>query len=189
MNFFSKTRLITWLVIILIVINISAIGTIVYHIYFSSESKQSDSNTKNIQNIIREELGLSPLQEQKYLRIKKEFDEKSSEILIEMKNKRQEMLDELSSADSNPEKLNNIAEDIGMLHTSLKKLTIENFLEMKILCDSDQCLKLRLLYNDMQMCEGQFSGMEKGKGMQHRWGQKAGHGKGSNYRKNQDQVN
>jgi hypothetical protein len=144
--------------------------------------------TEDAQTIIRDELKLSPDQEQKYLNLKKDYDEKSSVITTEMETKRSEMLNELSQSNPNTENLNNIAEDIGKLHTNLKKLTIENFLAMKNICDSNQCKKLRLLYNDMQKCEGQFCGMGKGKGIQHRWGQKSGHGKGRNCQMNQDSV-
>ena len=188
MNYFNKSKLVTWLVIFLIIINITAIFTIVFHIYFSDNSKKVSNRAGNAQTIIRDELMLSPDQEKKYLVLNKDYDEKSFLITSEMETKRSEMLDELSQSKPNKEKLNNIAQDIGNLHTNLKKLTIENFLAMKNICDSNQCKKLRLLFNDMQKCEGQFCKMGKGGGMRHRYGQKTGQEKRSKCPMNQDST-
>ena len=161
MNYFNKNKIAIWVIIILAVLNIAVITTIVYHIFSDEKIVRvvvDPPKRKNMGHFVRNELNLSNEQQLEFKKFREEYFHETEKIRKKLKDKRIEMLDELAMNKSNEEKLNNIAEEIGDLHTELKKETIIHFLKMKNVCNADQRKKLNLLFRDMMYCRGHFEG-------------------------------
>jgi len=170
MDYFIKKRFSFWLVFFLLVLNIATITTILYHIYSDNAATSTVTVNNAAGKIISTELGLSEHQKDMFSNINNSYSEKSKPILDQLADKRSEMLAELSKTNPDTAILNTTAKEIGELHTALKLLTIENFLELKKICNADQQQQLSEMYNDMLQSEGHF----KGYGKQYRHGRRDG---------------
>jgi Spy/CpxP family protein refolding chaperone len=179
MDYFFKKRFSFWLVILLLLINIAAISTIIYHIISDKSTTQTIEIKPDAGNIITGELGLSPDQKSNFKNINGNYNQQSQKILDQLTEKRSEMLAELAKDNPDTNLLHTIASEIGHLHTNLKLLTIENFLELKKLCTPEQQIQLSKMFSDMLECEGHFKGM----GKQYRYRQSHGQGGGKGWQK------
>ncbi len=180
MNYFLKQRFSFWLVFFLVVINIAAISTIVYHIISEKSAIQSAEPGIDAGKIINQELSLNTDQRNLFQHVNREYNQKSKKILDQLTEKRSEMLAELAEENPDTSLLHSIAEDIGHLHTDLKLLTIDNFLELKKICTPGQQQQLSKMYNDILDTEGPF----KGYGKQYRYRYRHGQGSGKGMQKN-----
>jgi len=95
----------------------------------------------------REKLGLAPEQVNVFRELNREFNRNGHQINSSLKQLRIEMVAELGQTNPNEERLKSISAEIGALHTKLKTVTIDYYLEMKAVCDPIQQQKL----NDMFM--------------------------------------
>ncbi len=176
MDYFIKKRFSFWLVFFLLVVNIATISTILYHIYSDNSVASSPIENNGAGKIISSELGLNEQQKGMFSNINNSYNEKSKPILEQLTDKRSEMLAELSEVKPDTAILKIIAKEIGELHTALKILTIENFLELKNICTEDQQQQLSEMYNDMLQSEGHFKGY--GNQYRHRYGRGRDGGRG-----------
>jgi hypothetical protein len=180
MDYFIKKRFSFWLVFFLLIVNVAAISTILYHIYSDKPASSSTEESYSAGKIITNELGLSADQKDMFHSINSSYNQQSQKILDQLTEKRSEMLAELGEENPDTLILNTIANDIGDLHAALKLLTIENFLELKKICTTDQQLQLSKIYKDMLESEGHF----KGYGKQYRHRYRKGQGGGKGWQKN-----
>jgi Spy/CpxP family protein refolding chaperone len=155
MNYFTKKRLVIWTVIILVVLNISALATILYERNLNcspSPIQKADENQRfrEINWFMREDLGLNPSQTNKIYRLRRKNYLDSRKILLSLDDKRKEMLTELQKEHPDQKKLNEIAVEIGNLHSDLKMVTIQYFLNIKKICSPEQQVKLNKLFRDME---------------------------------------
>ncbi len=154
MNYFTKKRLIILLIVILIIVNVAAISTIVFHRYIMPDRVLKEKKIENPVGYMRKALNLDSNQERVFAKLNAEYKIKSAETLEILKMKRVEMLEELSLPEPNIDRLDGIADEIGVLHADLKKLTIKNFLEMKDNCTPEQHKKFKRMYRRMLMGKG-----------------------------------
>jgi Spy/CpxP family protein refolding chaperone len=180
MNYFLKKQFSFGLVFFLLIINIAAISTILYHIYSEKSTSPTTSESHDVGKIITGELGLTPEQNKLFQDISKSYNIQSQKILDQLTQKRSEMLAELSEEIPDTTILHNLAKEIGELHTKLKLLTINDFLESKKICTPAQQQQLSKLYNDMLETEGHFKGNGKQYRYRYRHGQLGGKGQQKN---------
>jgi len=166
MNFFNKNRLIFWLLLFLVVINISALVT--FFMFYSGQKKK-EAETPGIQSfrVFQKELSLSPIQSGKVCSINAQYRTISEPISSALKEKRSELLEELSTEKPDTLLLNRYAEEIGNLQKELQIASIRQYLDLKNVCDSFQCRKLSSFYFQLYGSKGPGKGM--GKQMQHRY--------------------
>jgi hypothetical protein len=171
MNFFNKNRLIFWLLLFLVVINISALLTFI--LFYSTQKKQKSENA-DLQSfkVFQNELSLTPDQSEKVCSINAKYRILSEPVSSALKEKRSELLEELSTKKPDTLLLKRYAEEIGNLQKELQIASIRQYLDLKVVCDSCQCQKLSLFYFQLYDSKGQGKGM--GRQMQHRnrYGQK-----------------
>ena len=154
MNYFTKKRWIILLIVFLLIINVAAISTIIFHRYFIPDHVLQEKKFENPVGFMRKAINLDSKQEKIFNKLNSDYRKKSAETLEMLKMKRVEMLEEISLPEPNLEKLDEIANEIGTLHADLKKLTIKNFLEMKNNCTGEQQQKLKRMYRRMLMGKG-----------------------------------
>ena len=154
MNYFTKKRLVVLLIVFLLIINVAAISTIIFHRYFIPDHVLQGNKFENPVGYMRKTINLDSKQEKIFRKLNSDYRKKSAETLEMLKIKRVEMLEEISCPEPNIEKLDEIANEIGVLHADLKKLTIRNFLEMKNNCMPEQQQKFKKMYRRMLMGKG-----------------------------------
>lgn len=174
MNFFLKKQVSAWLVILLLLINIAAILTIIYHVYFDENQEQTITVTTDPGKIITRELNLDQDQMEKYKDLQSYFNQESEPVVEKMTKARFGILEELSLPDPDTSKLDSLALVIGDFHYQLKRITIDHLLKVKAICDSSQQDQLKTLIRDMMQSEGAFRGM--GRKFQHYYGKGGGRG-------------
>jgi len=171
MNFFNKNRFIFWLLLFLVVINITALVT--FFIFYSGYKKQEseDAGVRSFK-VFQKELSLTPIQSVKVCSINAQYRTTSEPISLALKEKRSQLLEELSTEKPDTLLLKRYAEEIGSLQKELQMASIRQYLDLKGVCDSCQCRKLSSFYFQLYGSKGPGKGM--GKQMQHRnrYGQK-----------------
>ena len=118
MNYFTKKRLVIWTVVILVVLNISALATFLYERKLNCapppvQSTNENQRFKEINWFMRDDLGLNPAQTNKIYKLRRKNYLDSRKILLSLDNKRKEMLTELQKENPDQKKLNEIADEIA----------------------------------------------------------------------------
>lgn len=159
MNKLTKKQLIIGGLILLFVINLAALGTIIYQNYkdqrpqtpffdkrernqqFHPRDERKNRNKpgmdsrfphgKGFDYYMRKKLHLNDKQFQTFKRLKRENVQKIKMIVDSLQAKRYEMTVELSKPKPDEEKLHQIASEIGIMHRNLKLSTIDYFVNLK----------------------------------------------------------
>jgi len=150
MNYFSKIRIGTWIVIILTLVNIATLGTILYK--GTCERHEEDSMGENKppqshdKNIHWKQLNLSPEQEAKFREMGKLYFD-SVKVIYKLRNSlAKEIASELKKVNPNKEELNRLAAEMGNNYTRSKLLTIDHLINLKGQCRPDQIHGLDSMY-------------------------------------------
>jgi len=159
MESYNKNRLLFWLLIVLVVINIAAL--ISYFIF----SKKAAAPVYKEQPAMTcagfcQELDLSPMQTEKVEVINKNYQNNAAIIVTEIKNKRIEILDELNKEKPDTSITNKLAYELSFLQSSLQRENIRQYLELKKVCTPGQAQRLSALYRDLYGCSMQGKGMK-----------------------------
>lgn len=176
MNFFYKNRFVFWLMLVLVVINLSALLTFIFYLPYRAENVSSNHQEVNPASGFQHELSLNPDQSEAVEKINSAYRSSSQPIVDQLRNKRLELLEELSSRNPDTSVLNVLTRDLSLLQTNLQRENIRQYLALKKICTPDQALKLSQLYKKLYGCEqsgfgkGKGQGRGQGKGMQHRYG-------------------
>lgn len=177
MNKFTKKQLLVGALILLFAINLAALGTIIYQNHQTNrqteavssyeprsrplnrdrerpgrpmgrmERSSSAGTGRHFDQFVRDRLNLDDRQFQEFVRLRKETRDEQVRIAGELSTKRNELMEELTTDDPDQQKLQELAEEIGQLHTRLKMNTIEHFRNMRSICRPEQMDEL----NDMMM--------------------------------------
>ncbi|MCK5823548.1 MAG: periplasmic heavy metal sensor [Bacteroidales bacterium] len=156
MDYFNKNKILIWIVIILLAINVSTIVTIVYHFYSHDRIERTNKRrhvripNKRFGRFMFRELDLSQSQRRNFQNFRAGYNHNAMNITKEMMEKRKEIFEELSKENPDTTKLYEMAEDIGIYHKILKKETIRHYLKMKRICNKPQQEKLMKIYKAMQ---------------------------------------
>jgi 3-methyladenine DNA glycosylase AlkC len=97
----------------------------------------------------REELDLQAEQVNKFRDWNREFNRTGWSITHELEDLRVEMIVELGKENPDQNKLETISNDIGKLHSELKKVTIDYYMNMKAECNEAQQQKLNQIFMSM----------------------------------------
>ena len=165
MNYFNKYRLVFWIMILMILINISALTS--FFVLYKADKATAAADTgccSGTCRVLNEKLGLSSEQAARVSVINRQFREKTGIIVAEVKDTRFAMLDELSLEKPDTVKLSAYTEKIGELQKTLQKAAIEQFRQLKQICTPEQCRKLSSIYSEVYGCSKMGQG--RGEGMQ-----------------------
>jgi hypothetical protein len=147
-----------WVIVVLVVMNLSTFITIFYHQHTSNiavsdtlQHQQSlEANAEKYSGrYFRDKLNLDGDQMDKFREINPEFRQQARYITMELADKRKRMLLEMSSSQYDTVKLNMISDSIGLLHSRLKKITYKYYLDLKNICNTEQKIQLEQLFKEM----------------------------------------
>jgi len=168
MNFFSKNKVIFWLLIFLVVINISALIT--FLVFFPHNSKPSNEQVREKPGMaFRKELSLSPSQSEKVEAILADYRNSTQLVTINIRDLRTQLLEELANDKPDTVKINRCADEICSLQKQMQKASVKQYLALKKICNPLQCQRLSALYFELYGFQGKGQGMGRGKGMMHQY--------------------
>ena len=155
----QKNRLLTWLLVFLVVVNLAALAT-----YFIFPQKQVNVNCAGDASspgcVLHAELSLSEEQVRQVERINAGYRQVSGPVSTEIKELRGTVLDELASEMPDTLALERLATDISLLQGKLHRENIRHYLELKKACTPEQALRLSNLYREIYGCPMQGQGNE-----------------------------
>lgn len=183
MNYFNKQRLLIWALIILVVINVTAIGTIIYQNYrFRQHTfppkfdlEKFDQNVKDRfdehEFFLRKELDLNKDQMTKFREYRRAYFQETRLLMDSLRTKRKQLMKELSNDEPDKAQLMRLSDEIGALHAELKVATVKHFLQMKKTIGPQQQHKLNRMFMDMMNNDRMHRGKSPAHG-RHRHGRK-----------------
>ena len=151
----KKQRIIKWLNIFLLVINISAFGTILLMNNKINLTETDSDNYFKSDVFLKEELNLNDEQYKKLVKLDNRVF-RAYQVLLDMQCETNfGLLAELSQDNPSRKKMDSIATKIGKHHANIKRQTIKHFMNLRSICTEDQSELLNQLIKDMMNLEEQ----------------------------------
>jgi hypothetical protein len=175
-TFFTQNRLLIWLVIFLLVLNISAISSIIFHRLREPENVSlpfrppgpAEERIPGDGRFLRGFLELDRQQYEHFRMNRHAFQAKAWNITEELRKKKIEFLEELNKKDPDTGRIEQISEEIGQLHKALRLETGEYYLELKKICNDEQQQKLHHFFMQSLGRHDMASGPARERGMHQR---------------------
>jgi hypothetical protein len=177
MNYFTKKKILLWLLGGLLVFSVAALTGVSYQNYRLKHRIPPDTSSREFLNT---ELGLTDSQSIRIQKIRAGFRDSSLVLLENLKEKRSELVTEISKDNPDSGLINSTIVDIGVLQTRMLHQAVRQFIQIHSACDPGQKEKLSTLYFELFGCSK--SGAGTGKGIQHRYRHGSGSRKGPGYR-------
>ncbi|MFQ5630719.1 MAG: periplasmic heavy metal sensor [bacterium] len=151
MDYFTKKRLAIWGIVLLVVMNISALATVWYQQHRRpTPPLPGIVHPEAAHRFLHRELHLSDAQtEQLSVLLRKHF-ERARAIQGEIRDLKFDIINELAATPPDTIHLNRLAAEIGDKQAKLEKETYFHFLELKALCSREQQEKLHDIFGKMQ---------------------------------------
>lgn len=159
MNFFSKNRLVFWIFIVLILINVSALVTFYFYSTRVKEVPACCSEEEKSQRALSNELGLTDGQSATVAEINNAYREKARPIAMSIRETRELILAELEKATPDTAMITQWARSIATLQMGMQQQNIKQYLELKKVCTPQQAQRLSSLYRDLYGCPMQENKM------------------------------
>lgn len=154
MNYFKNRNVLIWILVALLVINISAIGTILYHVYNRPDPGFRPEPDAEAPLFMKERMQLNDRQWDDFRQSHRKFRNASRELFSGMHENRKEMLEEIRRENPDKEKLYELADEYGRMHAKLKKRTVDHFLEMKKDITPEQERRMNIFLRNLMQHEG-----------------------------------
>jgi Spy/CpxP family protein refolding chaperone len=173
MDLFNKNRLIFWLLIFLVVMNIAALAT-----YFINGHKSSHITADQVSTgqeiTLSEELSLSPDQSKLAGEVNRRFRESNEPLFDAIREKKSALVDELARPETDTAVIVKLAAEVGDAQGNIQLSNAKQFLELKKICTPEQTQKLANIYAGLYGCQRNGPGRGPGNGQgrhRHRYGQ------------------
>ena len=151
MNTSSKNNILLWVIIVLLILILSAMGTIMFHVHSNRMKHDQPREPQNEISQIKEKLNFTDEQTEKFKLIKEKHDEIVNPIKSQIDDERSKLNNEMSSDNTDTAKLNKILTNIAELRLKMAKEQINMFLEIKKICNPDQLAKFSSYTKDKIM--------------------------------------
>jgi Spy/CpxP family protein refolding chaperone len=148
----NKYKILIWIIFILLATNLSMGISFMYHkqqdkkVAEQVEEEAIELPSQQRTRFFREQLNLQPHQTEIFRELNREFNRIAWQINHRLENLRISMVNEMGRTNPDQQKLEDISEEIGELHTMLKNETIKYYLSMKEVCTDEQKEKLNELF-------------------------------------------
>ena len=154
MTYFTRSRILFWLVISAVLVDFAAVATIFYRVYFVYEKEVKPPHDKPCSKaFLPEALKFSPEQAAMFARMKDKHSD-SVAALYELMRLRRESIS-AGMVGSNPDTLALFAsaDTLGMLYAQSRKLYLNHFFEISSICDATQKQKLSGIFSEVFCCD------------------------------------
>jgi hypothetical protein len=150
MKNYSVKQLLTWTVIVIVVVALSA--TVSYLITSRPAAEPACCADSTVQTAIHAQLGLTPSQEQVVDSINMVYRAKAGPLADSIREMRSYLLAELRSDSPSPGSLDSITFRISMLQHKLQQENIRQYLGLKNICTPEQAERLSAFFHDLYQC-------------------------------------
>ena len=161
----NKTKILGWVVVLLVVLNCTTIATILYH---NSKEKEEmiilEAGAPPLNGrYFKKELGFDKEQMHSYRTANHTFCKKANRIVSEIERSKEEMFNLLTATQPDSLHLDSVAHRIGDLHGELKAATASFYLCLKACCTSEQQVELQKIFTPLFL-NPTHNGLHHGKG-------------------------
>jgi hypothetical protein len=162
----NKHKLMVWGLVILAVMNVSTLGTILFHTLQTKQQEKNrllrqpliEVNTENFSGrFFRDKLNLDNEQMMRFREFNHEFRPLAFELTQNLSKLRGEMLNEMEQPKPDTALLNKLAKEIGNTHAELKIISYQYYLNIKSLCNPDQQIILKELFGKLFQSDAKIS--------------------------------
>lgn len=151
----NKYRTLIWIAVILFVMNLATIGSLIYHTLKKGTPSASSGQTEAVAQdeqgarFFFDRLDLTTDQTGPVREAYREYNRATNHLVHELRFLRVDMVEQMTKADPDTVRLNEIYREIGSLHEALKRKTAEYYLQLRSICTTEQQLKLDAIFRDM----------------------------------------
>ena len=150
MNYFSRNNLLIWVIIVLLILILSALGTILYNMNkFRHERPEFRPELFKKEAFLKDKLNLDDNQIKKFKEINEKQDEFRENIMEKMRYHRHKIDSILMLDNPDTAKITVYMKEITALQTKMIKEHINTYLAMKNVCNPEQQKKLSDLFKRM----------------------------------------
>ncbi|MBI3139032.1 MAG: periplasmic heavy metal sensor [Sphingobacteriales bacterium] len=155
-----KTQILTWLVILLMILNAVTIGTILYNNYREEKAETGIRiQTPQGGNVIngrffRQELGFDAAQMEVFREANQQFRPVTMGLTFQIDSLKEEMFRLLRQVSPDTLQLNRLSVRIGEMHGRLKAETFRFYIRVKAVCTPPQVQKLEQVFRPLFSNEG-----------------------------------
>ncbi len=168
----AKTKLLAWLVVILLATNVSTILSFAYHRYdeLKQEPKEEMTQMPGEQRtrFFKEQLGLTVDQVDPFREANQNFNQQARKITRNLELLRASLVEEMIRENSNQIHLEELSEQIGEQHTQLKTVTYTFYLSLKKLCNDEQKKQLAHVFKSLVSADQNIQ-LPRGRRGRHKW--------------------
>jgi len=160
-----------WIIVLLAVMNITTILTVVYNRNLPRKTETGTTTDQPISEsssprysgrYFRDQIGFSKEQMNRFVEFNPGFRQQFQKINVELAEKRNRMLKEMSAVSTDTNKLDQLSDSIGYMHACLKKLTYAYYLDIKKICDKEQQNRLEQIFSEIFLTDTQMEHYGKG---------------------------
>ncbi|GEM_PF-1846842 len=133
-----RERALIYLVVVLVVINVAALGTIIYQRVVNPFWGGGPSEEVGTPPEFAKDFRLDPTQREALRESRRRIDSLVAPIQAEIGQKRQELLEEMDSDQPDVMKIDRLLAEIGTLQTSIEKTFVHGFIDDSKIFTPDQ---------------------------------------------------
>jgi Spy/CpxP family protein refolding chaperone len=164
MNFDPKSKFIFWLLIFLVVVNVSMFLSF-FFLFSEKTILPAEKSPELLKDSFTNSLALSSAQTQSVDSILVNYKKRTRPIVTQIRNHRIQILEELEKGQPDRSVLNEYEEEIAVLQKEMQKASVDQYLELKKICTPEQCERLSTLYRELY---GTVDDQGPGQGNRHR---------------------
>jgi hypothetical protein len=150
MNYFSKIKIGTWVVIVLTLINLASLGTILYKTKCAPPPPPFGDNNQPDKKPNKDNrwknLNLDAQQEKNFRQRGRQYFKEINTINSKRDSLAKIIANELKKEKPDITLMENNSRQMGDCYTQLKVITVHHLIDLKSLCKPDQVLKLDSMY-------------------------------------------
>jgi len=143
-----KKRLIAFGIIFLVVINISALATLIYNRWFKAQRLDLAADSSESLAAIQKKMSLSTEQLERMRNLRSSFEADIDEIRWQMQEKRKVLAAEIKKTKPDITLIDHLIDEIGNLQSTVQKRTIRNLLKGKSILTPAQREKYFSMFDD-----------------------------------------
>jgi Spy/CpxP family protein refolding chaperone len=152
MSYFKNNKVLLWVIIVLLVVNVSAVGTMIYR--NQNRTFRSPDFEEGPQHFLKKRLNLKEDQMCDFKELHFKFRKSMHSMIDGMQQNKTDLYNELMKPDPDTLKLHQLAAEYGEIHKKIKMRTVDLFIEMKQNITPEQQASFRLLLREMSDMEG-----------------------------------
>jgi hypothetical protein len=161
MSYFSKNKSLAWILIILLLFNLAAIGTIIYKMYLPKPLSEQDGCRHSgdrkehhcMKDLFKDELKLDAKQSQQFDIARVAYFDSLNSIHKLMSQKKLEIMNDMVKPQPDTSLLTKETQELGHMFIKARKLFVSHYFELSKICNDQQRKKLDSLFTDVICCQ------------------------------------